>query len=116
MRKDRKEIQNELAGLRMNVGGRPFTKSLPAVAAATATAATTTAVAAATAVTTTTAATATARTLGTSFIDIESASTEFTAIDGCDCIVAFRVIRHFDEREAAGLTRVAIGDNVDTVN
>jgi len=113
MRKEGREVNNWTAP-EQRIGGRPDYETLPAVAAATATATTTAAVSAAAAVTTATS--ATARAFGTRFIHIERTPTEFPAVDSCDCVVAFRVIRHFDEREAAGLARIAVGDNVDAVN
>jgi hypothetical protein len=118
--KDQRE-EGKTAGGRLCPGPRssdrgpePFgnlvTASAAAAAAATASA---TATAAASAVTT--AAAATLR-LGARFVHVEGSAPNFLPVDGVDCTLTLRVIRHFDEGEASGLSGVTIRNDVDAIH
>src|SRR5689334_11592600 len=54
--------------------------------------------------------------LGTSFINIQVPAIQVAAVEGGNCLVGLRGVRHFDKGEAAGATGVAIGHDVDTVH
>src|SRR3974390_2694907 len=65
----------------------------------------------------TTAATATGAVgLGARFIDVQIAAAEVGAVEGFDRLVSGIVVHHLDEREAARLSGVAVGDNVHLVH
>jgi hypothetical protein len=95
---------------------------LPAIPAATATAATTTAASTAAAPVTTKAAyapatsPATALRFRTRFVDVHRTAIEFTAVQAGDGCLGFATICHFDERESPGLPRIAIGDDIYTLD
>lgn len=119
-----------------------FKGRLPAVAAAAATATaaaalTTTTAAEAAAAALTTAATAAAKTATaaaggtepaataaakatlfarTSFFHFHGTATELIAIQGCDCVVAFLIVGHFDEANSTHLAGITVAQQVDTVH
>jgi hypothetical protein len=49
--------------------------------------------------------------LGTRFINIKRAATEFLAVEGRDSFLSFGGIRHFDESKSARSSRVPVSDN-----
>lgn len=51
--------------------------------------------------------------LGLSFVDLQCAAGEFRAVEGCDGLVSFCGIRHFDKCEAAGASGFTIGNDAD---
>ena len=50
------------------------------------------------------------------FVDVQRAAIEVPPVDGSNCLLAFAIVCHFHEAEAARLTSVAIGGNVDTTD
>jgi len=54
--------------------------------------------------------------LGLGFIDIERPAIHVAAVDGGNGLIALTVIAHFDKSEAARLTGVAVGNQVDTIH
>jgi len=53
---------------------------------------------------------------GAGFIDVERSAVQVLAIEAVDGAVAFRIAAHLDEREAAGLAGIPIGNDVDTID
>lgn len=49
-----------------------------------------------------------ARCLGTSFVHVERSATEIFPVETVDGAVRLRIVRHFNEREAARLARIPI--------
>jgi hypothetical protein len=86
--------------------------STTAAAGTSATAGTSAATATGTA-TATTAWRASAIRLGTGFVNVQCAPTQFLAIECGNGLLGFGGIRHFDERKAAGTAGVAIGHDAD---
>src|SRR5262249_20131730 len=54
--------------------------------------------------------------LGTSFIDVQSATSKIRAVQAGDGPVGFLGIAHFDKRKAAGAAGITIRDQIDTIN
>jgi hypothetical protein len=52
----------------------------------------------------------------TGFIDVERPAVEVSTVQSADGGVSFGIDAHFDEREASGLSGVAIRDDVDALN
>src|SRR5471030_843895 len=50
--------------------------------------------------------------LGTSFVHLQTATTEIFAVESSNSLGRLSVVDHFHEAEAAGLTRFAIGGNM----
>src|SRR5579863_4240417 len=63
-----------------------------------------------------TAATRCAVALRPGFVDVQRSAINVFAVQAADSGVPFGVRVHFDERETPGLSRLAVGDDVDTVN
>jgi hypothetical protein len=60
--------------------------------------------------------TAAARRLGTRFVDIQGATTEFFSVQGCDSLVSFSGIRHLHKCESPGAAGVPIRHHTHLVN
>jgi hypothetical protein len=52
----------------------------------------------------------------TSFVNVQRTAVEFSAIQLGDCPVAFGIVCHFDEPEAAGLSGVPVGHHTHAIN
>ena len=52
----------------------------------------------------------------TSFVDVQRSSVKIFAIEFVDCPIPFGIVAHLHESKASGLTRIPVGDNVDTLN
>jgi hypothetical protein len=53
---------------------------------------------------------------GTGFVDVQCASAQFFAVQGCDGFLGFGGIGHFYEGEAAGASGVTVGDQADLID
>jgi hypothetical protein len=54
--------------------------------------------------------------LGTSFVDVQRSTVQVSAIQFGDGSIGLRAIAHLDEPKTSGLTRVAVRDEVYTLN
>src|SRR5579871_4692731 len=50
------------------------------------------------------------------FVDVQRSAIDVFAVQAVDCSVPFGIHAHFDKRETPGLSRLAVRDNVHTVN
>src|SRR5271156_1484427 len=108
------KLPTRLAGLTRNLAVILVRKSFTATAASTAVSAAATTIAARATV-----ARAAARTawaggfgLGTSFVNLQIATTEIFAVESSNGLGRFSVVDHFHEAEAAGFAGFAIGSNM----